>query len=76
MDPDARVARNHSVTRAREHTSETPCVKPLQSELTDSREGYDQDTSEIVPEPPPARPARATAALTLPFLMHKGCTGD
>jgi hypothetical protein len=42
----------------------------------DGWEGYDQETSEIVPEPPTAQPARAAIASTLPFLMHKGCTRD
>jgi hypothetical protein len=42
----------------------------------DGWECYDQETSEIVPEPPPARPAIATGALTLKVYMHKGCTRD
>jgi len=40
----------------------------------DGWEGYDQETSEIVPEPPSAHPAFATQASTLKVYMHKGCT--
>jgi hypothetical protein len=42
----------------------------------DGWEDFDQETSEIVPEPPSARPALATQASTLKVYMHKGCTRD
>jgi hypothetical protein len=42
----------------------------------DGREGYDQETSEIVPESPASHPALAAAASTLPVYMYKGCTRD
>jgi hypothetical protein len=40
----------------------------------DGWEDFDQETSEIVPEPPSAHPALATQASTLKVYMHKGCT--
>jgi hypothetical protein len=39
----------------------------------DGWEDFDQETSEIVPEPPSAHPALATQASTLTAYMHKGC---
>ena len=42
----------------------------------DGWEDFDQETSEIVPEPPSAHPALATQASTLKVYMHKGCTRD
>jgi hypothetical protein len=42
----------------------------------DGWEGFDQETSEIVPEKPTGQQAAATAALTLLVYMHKGCTRD
>jgi hypothetical protein len=40
----------------------------------DGWEDFDQETSEIVPEPPSAHPALATQASMLKVYMHKGCT--
>jgi hypothetical protein len=42
----------------------------------DGWEGYDQQTTEIVPPGPQAQQAIAPAASTLQPLMHKGCTRD
>jgi hypothetical protein len=42
----------------------------------DGWEGFDQETSEIVPEKPTGQQAAATAALTLLVHMYKGCTRD
>jgi hypothetical protein len=42
----------------------------------DGWEGFDKETSEIVPEKPAGQQATATGALTLQSLMHKGCTRD
>ena len=42
----------------------------------DGWEGFDQETSEIVPEKPAGQQAAGTQALTLQSLMHKGCTRD
>jgi hypothetical protein len=42
----------------------------------DGWEGFDQVTSEIVPEKPGEQQAVGTGALTLQPLMHKGCTRD
>jgi hypothetical protein len=42
----------------------------------DGWEGFDQETSEIVPPSPGSRQASATLALPLQVLMHKGCTRD
>jgi hypothetical protein len=42
----------------------------------DGWEDFDQETSEIVPEPLSAHPALATQASTLKVYMHKGCTRD
>jgi hypothetical protein len=42
----------------------------------DGWEGVDQQTSEIVPQPPQPQPAIATKASTLQPHMHKGCTRD
>ena len=42
----------------------------------DGGEGYDQETSAIVPEAPTDSPAIATGALTLKVYMHKGSTRD
>ena len=42
----------------------------------DGWEGFDQETSEIVPEKPAGQQAAATAALTLKVHMHRGCTRD
>jgi len=42
----------------------------------DGWEGYDQQSSEIVPAAPQAQQAIAAVALTLLPHMHKGCTSD
>ena len=42
----------------------------------DGWEGYDQQTSEIVPAAPQEQQAIATVASTLQPLMHKGCTRE
>jgi hypothetical protein len=42
----------------------------------DGWEDFDQETCEIIPEPPSAHPAIATQASTLKVYMHKGCTRD
>ena len=42
----------------------------------DGWEGFDKETSEIVPEKPAGQQATATGALTLQSLMHKGCARD
>ncbi len=42
----------------------------------DGWEGFDHETSEIVPDKPGDQQAAATAALSLKPLMHKGCTRD
>ena len=42
----------------------------------DGWEGYDQQTSEIVPAAPQGQQAITTAASTLQPAMHKGCTRD
>jgi hypothetical protein len=42
----------------------------------DGWEGYDQQTTEIVPAAPQLQQAIATAASTLQPQMHKGCTRD
>jgi hypothetical protein len=42
----------------------------------DGWEGFDQETSEIVPSNPGSQQARAEPALPLQVLMHKGCTRD
>ena len=42
----------------------------------DGWEGYDRETSEIVPERPAGEEADGTVALTLKPYMHKGCTRD
>jgi len=39
-------------------------------------EGFDKETSEVVPPNPPSQQATATQALPLQVLMHKGCTRD
>jgi hypothetical protein len=42
----------------------------------DGWEGFDKETSEIVPDKPAGQQAVSTVALTLQSLMHKGCTRD
>jgi hypothetical protein len=42
----------------------------------DGWEGFDKETSEIVPEKPEGRQASEPGAVTLKVHMHKGCTRD
>ena len=42
----------------------------------DGWEGFDKETTEIVPPKPSALQAPASASSPLPVLMHKGCTRD